>query len=191
MPGWIPCSVHRRAGRHVRCHLRPVRRRGFLIHPVPLKKEYPRLKILAVQFDNGFISETALENARKFCTLTNSAYLRLALDQDTLRDTFHKAAVSTDAYPGSPNTGPAISAIPVSASSSRKLSNWPCQPRHPISSLPFHRASTDAPFITLTKPFLGWMSKNISGEPEGHGSGRDGMPTSSMHTSSRQGPGPK
>ena len=48
-----------------------------------LKKDYPNLNILAVQFDNGFISETALENARKFCDLTESAYLRLTLDQDS------------------------------------------------------------------------------------------------------------
>ena len=40
-----------------------------------LKKDYPHLNILAVQFDNGFISETALENARKFCDLTESTYL--------------------------------------------------------------------------------------------------------------------
>ena len=46
-----------------------------------LKKDYPDLNILAVQFDNGFISETALENARKFCELTESAYLCLTLDK--------------------------------------------------------------------------------------------------------------
>ena len=32
-----------------------------------LKKEYPYLRVLAVQFDNGFISDTAFINARKFC----------------------------------------------------------------------------------------------------------------------------
>jgi len=29
-----------------------------------LKKEYPHLRVLAVQFDNGFISDTAFHNAR-------------------------------------------------------------------------------------------------------------------------------
>ena len=32
-----------------------------------LKKEYPFLKVLAVQFDNGFTSENAIKNAKKMC----------------------------------------------------------------------------------------------------------------------------
>jgi len=38
---------------------------SYMLHRI--KREYPHLKILAVQFDNGFISDTALENAQKFC----------------------------------------------------------------------------------------------------------------------------
>ena len=45
-----------------------------------LKKEYPHVKVLAVQFDNGFISDTAFYNAKKFCDLTKSTYFRLVLD---------------------------------------------------------------------------------------------------------------
>jgi len=59
-----------------------------------LKKGYPHLNILAVQFDNGFISKTALENARKFCDLTKSTYLCLTLDQNAMHDTFSRAARS-------------------------------------------------------------------------------------------------
>ena len=66
-----------------------------------LKKDYPDLNILAVQFDNGFISETALDNARKFCDLTKSTYMRLTVDQNTLQDTFSRAARSKDTYPTS------------------------------------------------------------------------------------------
>ena len=73
-PGWIPCS-------------NPLRNGGSMMLFLPcsggidssyalyrLKKDYPHLNILAVQFDNGFISETALDNARKFCDLTKSTY---------------------------------------------------------------------------------------------------------------------
>ncbi len=64
-----------------------------------LKKEYPFLKVLAVQFDNGFISDNAVENAKKICELTGSDYFKLTMEPETLYETFRKAAESRDAFP--------------------------------------------------------------------------------------------
>jgi tRNA(Ile)-lysidine synthase TilS/MesJ len=64
-----------------------------------LKKEYPFLKVLAVQFDNGFTYENAIKNARKMCKITGSDYFQLTMEKEILYDTFRKAAESYDAFP--------------------------------------------------------------------------------------------
>ena len=64
-----------------------------------LKKEYPFLKVLAVQFDNGFTSEDAIKNARKMCKITGCDYFQLIMEKEVLYDTFRKAAKSYDEFP--------------------------------------------------------------------------------------------
>jgi len=63
-----------------------------------LKKEYPFLNILAVQFDNAFISDTAIANAKKMCEIVGCDYYKLTMEEKKLYDTFKKAAGSTNAY---------------------------------------------------------------------------------------------
>ena len=64
-----------------------------------LKKDYPFLKVLAVQFDNGFTSEGAIKNAKKMCKITGSDYYQLTMEKEILYDTFRRAAESYDAFP--------------------------------------------------------------------------------------------
>jgi tRNA(Ile)-lysidine synthase TilS/MesJ len=64
-----------------------------------LKQEYPFLKVLAVQFDNGFTSESAIINAKKMCDVTGSDYFKLTIEKEKLYTTFRKAAESYDAFP--------------------------------------------------------------------------------------------
>ncbi len=64
-----------------------------------LKKDYPFLKVLAVQFDNGFISEGVVKNAKKICKITDSDYYQLTMQNKILYDIFRKAAESYDAFP--------------------------------------------------------------------------------------------
>lgn len=64
-----------------------------------LKKDYPFLKILAVQFDNGFTSENAIKNAKKMCKITGCDYFQLTMEKEVLYDTFRKAAESYDMFP--------------------------------------------------------------------------------------------
>ena len=64
-----------------------------------LKKDYPFLKVLAVQFDNGFTSEGAIKNAKKMCKITCSDYYQLTMEKEILYDTFRRAAESYDAFP--------------------------------------------------------------------------------------------
>ena len=128
-----------------------------------LKKDYPHLKILAVQFDNGFISETALENARKFCDLTKSTYLRLTLDQTALQDTFSKAARSKDAYPGSAKYRASDICNTCISIIKQKIIELAVSTKSPYIVFAFSPGQTDAPFIILTKPFLVWMRKLFDG----------------------------
>lgn len=64
-----------------------------------LKQEYPFLRVLAVQFDNGFISDNAIANARKMCEITGCDYFKLGMEDEVLYDIFRKAANSYDAFP--------------------------------------------------------------------------------------------
>ncbi|MGA9189380.1 MAG: hypothetical protein WB014_12680 [Methanosarcina sp.] len=64
-----------------------------------LKKDYSFLKVLAVQFDNGFTSEGAIKNAKKMCKITGSDYYQLTMEKEILYDTFRKAAESYDLFP--------------------------------------------------------------------------------------------
>jgi tRNA(Ile)-lysidine synthase TilS/MesJ len=128
-----------------------------------LKKEYPHLHILAVQFDNGFISETALENAQKFCNLTKSTYMRLALDQPALRDTFSKAATSRDAYPGTAKYRASDICNTCISIIKQKIIELAITTKAPYIVFAFSPGQTDAPFVTLTKPFLVWMRKIFDG----------------------------
>jgi tRNA(Ile)-lysidine synthase TilS/MesJ len=128
-----------------------------------LKKEYPHLNILAVQFDNGFISETALENAQKFCDLTKSTYMRLALDQNALRDTFSKAATSRDAFPGTAKYRASDICNTCISIIKQKIIELAITTKAPYIIFAFSPGQTDAPFVTLTKPFLIWMRKIFDG----------------------------
>jgi tRNA(Ile)-lysidine synthase TilS/MesJ len=128
-----------------------------------LKQEYPGLRILAVQFDNSFISETALENARKFCDLTKSTYMRLALDKNTLRDTFFKAATSRDAYPGTAKYRASDICNTCISIIKQKIIELAITTKAPFIVFAFSPGQTDAPFVTLTKPFMVWMRKIFEG----------------------------
>lgn len=128
-----------------------------------LKNDYPDLNILAVQFDNGFISETALDNARKFCDLTKSTYMRLTVDQNTLQDTFSRAARSKDSYPTSARYRASDICNTCISIIKQKIIELAVTTNSPFIVFAFSPGQTDAPFITLTKPFLVWMRQLFEG----------------------------
>lgn len=129
-----------------------------------LKKEYPHLNILTVQFDNGFISDTALENAQKFSTMTKSTYLRLVLNQDILRDTFHKAAISTNAFPGFAQYRASDICNTCISIVKQKIIEIALTTNSPFIVFAFSPGQTDAPFVTLTRPFMIWIRKLFDGQ---------------------------
>jgi tRNA(Ile)-lysidine synthase TilS/MesJ len=124
-----------------------------------LKKEYPHVRVLAVQFDNGFISETAFENARKFCELTKSTYFRLTLDNNLLRDTFKKAARSKDAYPGFAKYRASDMCNTCMSIIKQKLVEMAVVQKIPFIVFAFSPGQTEVPFVTLTRPFMTWIRK--------------------------------
>jgi tRNA(Ile)-lysidine synthase TilS/MesJ len=124
-----------------------------------LKKEYPHLRVLAVQFDNGFISDTAFENARKFCDLTKSTYFRLELDNNLLRETFNKAALSKDAYPGFAKYRASDMCNTCMSIIKQKLVEMAILTKTPFIVFGFSPGQTEVPFVTLTKPFMVWIRK--------------------------------
>jgi tRNA(Ile)-lysidine synthase TilS/MesJ len=130
---------------------------------IRLKKDYPHLRILAVQFDNGFISEISLENAQKFCDLTKSTYMRLTLDQPVLQDAFSKAAVSMNAYPGAAKYRASDICNTCISIIKEKIIELAITSKTPYIVFAFSPGQTEAPFVTLTKPLVVWMRKLFDG----------------------------
>ncbi|MDD1699687.1 MAG: hypothetical protein LUQ04_02710 [Methanoregula sp.] len=129
-----------------------------------LKEEYPHLRILAVQFDNGFISDTAFENAQKFCELTKSTYFRLVLDNNLLRDTFKKASRSMDAFPGFAKYRASDMCNTCMSIIKQKIVEMAIQTKTPFIVFAFSPGQTEIPFVTLTKPFMVWIRKLFDGQ---------------------------
>jgi tRNA(Ile)-lysidine synthase TilS/MesJ len=129
-----------------------------------LNKEYPHLRVLAVQFDNGFISDTAFNNARKFCELTKSTYFRLVLDNNLLRDTFKKAARSKDAYPGFAKYRASDMCNTCMSIIKQKLVEMAIHTKTPFIVFAFSPGQTEVPFVTLTRPFMTWIRKLFDGQ---------------------------
>ena len=122
-----------------------------------LKERYENLSILAVQFDNGYLSETALKNARMFCDLTDSTYFRLALDQTELNTTFFRAAHSRNIYSESAMHRASDICNTCIGIIKQKIIELAIKTRTPAIIFAFSPGQTDTPFIVLTKTFLAWI----------------------------------
>jgi tRNA(Ile)-lysidine synthase TilS/MesJ len=125
-----------------------------------LKKEYPFLKVLAIQFDNGFTSENAIKNARKMCKITGSDYFQLTMEKEILYDTFRKAAESYDAFPkfakyrASDICNVCITII------KQKLIEQAIIQKAPFIVFAFTAGQSPNPIINLSPNFIKW-SRNL------------------------------
>ena len=125
-----------------------------------LKKDYPFLKVLAVQFDNGFTSEGAIKNAKKMCKITGSDYYQLTMETEILYDTFRKAAESYDAFPkfakyrASDICNVCITII------KQKLIEQAIIQKAPFIVFAFTAGQSPNPIITLSPNFIQW-SRNL------------------------------
>lgn len=125
-----------------------------------LKKDYPSLKVLAVQFDNGFTSEGAIKNAKKICKITGSDYYQLTMEKEILYDTFRKAAESYDAFPkfakyrASDICNVCITII------KQKLIEQAIVQKAPFIVFAFTAGQSPNPIINLSPNFIQW-SRNL------------------------------
>ncbi|RXA19384.1 hypothetical protein EQO05_09690 [Methanosarcina sp. MSH10X1] len=125
-----------------------------------LKKDYPFLKILAVQFDNGFTSENAIMNAKKMCMITGCDYFQLTMKEEILLDTFRKAAESYDAFPkfakyrASDICNVCITII------KQKLIEQAILQKAPFIVFAFTAGQSPNPIINLSVNFIQW-SRNL------------------------------
>ncbi len=125
-----------------------------------LKKDYPFLKVLAVQFNNDFTSEGAIKNAKKICEITGCDYFQLTMKEEILLDTFRKAAESYDAFPrfakyrASDICNVCISII------KQKLIEKAITEKAPFIVFAFTAGQSPNPIIPLSANFLKW-SRNL------------------------------
>ncbi len=134
-----------------------------------LKKNYPDLRILAAQFDNGFISDMALTNAQRFCELTDSTYRRLTLDPSLLYRVFRGAAESINVFP-------VVSRIRASDICNtcigivkQKVIELALVHRAPLTVFAFSPGQTAHPCISLPASSLRWFRTLFQKELEAMG----------------------
>lgn len=125
-----------------------------------LKKDYPFLKVLAVQFDNGFISEGAIKNAKKMCEITDSDFLQLTMEKEVLYDTFQKAAESYDAFPKFAKYRASDICNICIAIIKQKLIEQAIIRKAPFIVFAFTGGQSPNPIINLSSNFIQW-SRNL------------------------------
>lgn len=64
-----------------------------------LKLRYPNVRVLSILFNNGFISQTAVNNAEKICSLVSCDLDILSIPEDVLLDGIKKAARTKGIFP--------------------------------------------------------------------------------------------
>lgn len=125
-----------------------------------LKTDYPFLKVLAVQFDNGFTSDYAVVNAKKMCEITGCDYFKLTMETEVLYELFRKAAESHDAfskfakYRASDICNICISVI------KQKLLEQAIVQNAPFIIFAFTAGQSPKPIINLSANFIQW-SRNL------------------------------
>jgi tRNA(Ile)-lysidine synthase TilS/MesJ len=125
-----------------------------------LKKDYPFLKVLAVQFDNGFISDYAVVNAKKMCEITGCDYFKLTMEKEVLYDLFRKAAESYDAFPNfAKYRASDICNICISIIK-QKLMEQAIVQKAPFIIFAFTVGQSPNPIIKLSANFIQW-SRNL------------------------------
>jgi len=125
-----------------------------------LKKEYPFLNVLAIQFDNGFISENAIKNAKKMCKVTGCDYFQLTIEKDKLYNIFRKAAESYDAFPKfAKYRASDICNICISIIKQKLIEHAIIQ-KAPFIVFAFTAGQSPNPLINLSINFIQW-SRNL------------------------------
>ena len=80
-----------------------------------------------------------------------------------MNDTFSRAARSRDAYPGSAKYRASDICNTCISIIKQKIIELAVSTESPFIIFAFSPGQTDAPFITLSKPFLAWMRKLFDG----------------------------
>ncbi|WP_406656889.1 hypothetical protein V7O62_13635 [Methanolobus sp. ZRKC2] len=121
-----------------------------------LKKKYPFLNVLAVQFDNGFISDNAIENAKKMCEISGSDYFKLTMDDEILYDTFRKAAQSYDMFPKVAKYRASDICNTCIGIIKQKLIEMSVVHKAPFIVFAFTPGQTPNPIVDLSSSFINW-----------------------------------
>ncbi|MDD1673290.1 MAG: hypothetical protein LUP99_02645 [Methanomicrobiales archaeon] len=134
-----------------------------------LKEEYPDLRILAVQFDNGFIADSAVENAQQFCHKTGSTFLSLSLDPLLLQTVFRRAAESINAYPVAARIRASDICNTCIGIVKQKLIELALVHHAPLIVFAFSPGQTTSPFVRLSAVYLRWFRNMFQKELEAMG----------------------
>lgn len=125
-----------------------------------LKRQHPSLKVMAVQFDNGFISDNAIDNARKMCEITGCDYFKLTMENEALYDIFRKAAMSYDAFPKFAKYRASDICNTCIGIIKQKLIELALVNKAPFIVFAFTPGQTPNPIIDLSGSFVKW-SRNL------------------------------
>jgi len=121
-----------------------------------LKLHYPHLRVLSILFDNGFISQTAINNAEKICSHVSCDLDILSLPQDILYDGIKKAAQTKGIFPISAiNRASDICNLCMSTIK-QKIIERALQENTSVMVFGFTPGQTNAPVVKLSRSMIKW-----------------------------------
>ena len=121
-----------------------------------LKSRYPHLRILAILFNNGFISPIAIDNARMICSLISCDIEFLSIPGSLFIDGIKKAAHTKGIFPPSAIKRASDVCNLCMSTIKQKLIERALKENIPIIAFGFSPGQTDAPIIALSSSMIKW-----------------------------------
>ncbi len=121
-----------------------------------LKFRYPNLRILSLLFHNGFISQGAIENAKRICSLVSCDFAILSLHEDIFRDGIRKAAQTKGIFPSSAITRASDICNLCMHTVKQKIIETALRENTSVIVFGFTPGQTKTPIVRLSIPMIKW-----------------------------------
>jgi tRNA(Ile)-lysidine synthase TilS/MesJ len=121
-----------------------------------LKSRYPDLRVLSILFDNGFISQTAIKNAKKICSRVSCDLDILSMPDDVLQDGIKKAAQTKEIFPMSAISRASDICNLCMSTIKQKIIERALQENTSVIVFGFTPGQTKTPIVQLSLSMIKW-----------------------------------
>lgn len=121
-----------------------------------LKLRYPELRVLSILFNNCFISEAAINNAKKICSFSSCDLDIVSLPEDVAYDGIKKAARTKGIFPASARSRASDICNLCMSTIKQKIIERAFQENVSLIVFAFSPGQTETPIVKLSIPMIRW-----------------------------------